>query len=127
MDLGDIPEYATARGSTVPRCGNSMVLSMKTGLLTPNLNGIPLSDLVGLVEQRVNRVVYDRTGLTGLFDIGLSFVDESLPPMPGTTRVESDAPRLFTALTEQLGLKLESSKGLVELLVIDSVQPPSAD
>lgn len=57
----------------------------------------------------------DRTGLTGQFDFDLTWAPEQSPGVTG--------PSIFTALQEQSGLKLESARGPVEVLVIDQVQP----
>jgi uncharacterized protein (TIGR03435 family) len=74
--------------------------------------------------KRVNGLpIVDKTGLKGLFDFQMQFAPETL----STAGSPSDpcGPSLFTALQEQLGLKLESSKGPVEVLVVDSVSRPT--
>ena len=67
----------------------------------------------------VDRPVVDRTGLAGTFGFTLMFSPFNTVPHV------SDDPSIFTALQEQLGLKLEPARGPVELLVIDSVEPPT--
>ena len=83
------------------------------------------SDLSGVLE----RIVVDKTGIVGRFHIQLTFTpDDSVkrfPDFPGAPQPPADGPNIFTALQEQLGLKLESAKGPVELLVIDHVEKPS--
>ena len=69
----------------------------------------------------VDRVVVDRTGLIGFFDFDLSWTPNLAPG--ATTRDDSGS--LFTALEEQLGLKLEPIRGSVEVLVIDHVEKPT--
>jgi len=69
----------------------------------------------------VKRKVIDKTGITTRFDGTLTWN----PDEAATTPTADAAPSIFIALTEQLGLKLESAKGPVEVLVIDSVQKPS--
>jgi uncharacterized protein (TIGR03435 family) len=73
----------------------------------------------------------DRTGLAGTFDVVLVFNPEGtleLPLPPGArARLDPNAPSIFTALREQLGLKLDSGRGPVEVLVVDSVQRPALD
>jgi len=64
-----------------------------------------------------------KADLAGLYDIKLQWNPELKTEAESSTF--SDKPSIFTALQEQLGLKLESSKGAVEVLVIDSVQKPS--
>jgi uncharacterized protein (TIGR03435 family) len=76
--------------------------------------------------------VRDRTGLAGTFDVVITFNPEQQPPLdlpPGFVppRVDRDAPSIFTAVQEQLGLKLEPARGPVEVLVIDSVERPTPD
>jgi uncharacterized protein (TIGR03435 family) len=107
-----------------PRCGTSF--SIGGGVRTARYNGTPMSRLAVFLQTDANRVVIDKTGVSGSFDIELTFEDEeSLKYFPGAKQRE--APSLFTALQEQLGLKLESSRGPVEVLVIDSVDRPTAD
>jgi uncharacterized protein (TIGR03435 family) len=65
--------------------------------------------------------VFDRTGLSGLFDFELRSSDTN-PAVAG-----SDLPSIFTALQEQLGLKLEPTRGPAEVIVIDRVARPTAD
>ena len=72
-----------------------------------------------MLESDVDRPVIDMTGLDGTYDIRLEFA--SGPPIafePGSP--DPQAPELFTALTEQLGLRLESRRGPVDVLVVDS-------
>jgi bla regulator protein blaR1 len=93
--------------------------------------GQPLSQLTTILSQIVQRVVIDRSGLTGNFDFDLRWSPDRTPQNPpGTTSVptsDPNAPSIFTALQEQLGLKLESVKNAVEVLVIDHVERPSPD
>ena len=71
-------------------------------------------------QAQLGRPVVDRTGLAGDWDFELTFVQGAAPP-------NSELPGLFTALREQLGLKLESQKGPVEKLIIDRAEKPSAN
>jgi bla regulator protein blaR1 len=85
-----------------------------------------ISSLVTNLADVVGRPVVDKTGLTGKYD----YVLEWTPDMPATgldapQSVDSPGPTIFTALQEQLGLKLESSKGPVDTYVIDKVDRPS--
>ena len=87
--------------------------------------------LSSLFPIYTGRMVVDRTGLTGGFDYELQFSDREIPgagpgggfPVPIAPEIP-DAPSLFTALEEQLGLKLVPETGPVEVLVIDHVEPP---
>ena len=94
--------------------------------------GIPLARLTQMLSQFTQRIVIDRTGLEGNFDIDLTFTPERMPqgpPPPGAPplNIDPNGPSLFTALQEQLGLKLESEKAPVEVLVIDHVERPTPD
>ena len=71
------------------------------------------------VSQTVGRAVIDRTGLTGNWAFELMYAAEP--------SADSDAPGLFTAIQEQLGLKLEATKGPVDVLVVDRVERPTSD
>jgi uncharacterized protein (TIGR03435 family) len=87
---------------------------------------------LALSEMGLDRQVIDRTGLTGKYDFTLQFTPErsSGSPMSGGGQQESavapdSGPSIFTAVQEQLGLKLDPQKGEVEGLVIDHLERPS--
>jgi uncharacterized protein (TIGR03435 family) len=80
-----------------------------------------VSNLVETLAAAVDRVVIDHSGLTGTLEVDLRWT----PGVPGAT--DSDAVSIFTAAQEQLGLKLESTTGPVDVLVIDHVERPTAD
>jgi uncharacterized protein (TIGR03435 family) len=73
-----------------------------------------------IFEDTLDRPVIDRSGLTGRFDIHFEFV-----PSDVLLSTDENGPSIFTALREQLGLKLSPAKGPVEVLVIDHVAKPS--
>lgn len=77
-----------------------------------------MAQFCGRLSTFVNQPVIDRTNLRGAFDLKLDFAPEGL---------ESEFPSLFTAVQEQLGLKLESTKAPVEILVIDRIEHPSGN
>jgi uncharacterized protein (TIGR03435 family) len=126
-------------GSPPPR-GSIMMMSSQTGM-TLQATAMPVANLVGLLQQQLGRTVVDKTDLEGLFDFKLTFSPEGLaspfgrgallPPPGGAPAGPSPVPAatdpvpsIFTAIQE-LGLRLESSKGPVEVLVIESVQKPT--
>jgi uncharacterized protein (TIGR03435 family) len=88
-----------------------------------------LANLSNTLQSYAGRPIIDRTGLAGMFDISLQFALETLSAATAAAGSPSPAdpsgPSLFTAIQDQLGLKLEAAKGPVEVLVIDSVQKPS--
>jgi uncharacterized protein (TIGR03435 family) len=86
-----------------------------------------MSALVSTLSNALQGPVDDRTALAGLWDYELSFTGQpwrNVDPAVAA-RDPNDAPALFTAVQEQLGLKLESSRGPVEVLVIDSAERPA--
>jgi uncharacterized protein (TIGR03435 family) len=96
-------------------CGSTMnPLGIRAG-------GVPLATLASDLEGPAQRLVIDRTGLTGTWDLEVAYTSDRAH-LAGT--VDPNAPSLFTALEEQLGLKLRPARGPVEVLVIDSVQQP---
>jgi len=116
-----------------PVCGN---ISEGFGRMT--LNAIPIPGFLQYLAPKVNRVILDRTGLTGNFNIELQWTPDNLPPRPpglpadqplrvNGESIDPNGPSLFTALQEQLGLRLESTRGPVEVLVIDRLVRPSPD
>jgi uncharacterized protein (TIGR03435 family) len=90
-----------------------------------SLRGIPMATFVTYLSRQVKRPIIDRTGLTGLYDIDLSFLPDSGPMMLNGTPLNADAPSLQTAIREQLGLRLDSARAPVEIIVIDRVNPPT--
>jgi uncharacterized protein (TIGR03435 family) len=92
----------------------------------------PLGGIVRFLSREFDRLLIDRTNLQGLYDISLKWTPEQRRPAAdgGATAAPQpalppDQPSIFTALQEQLGLRVESTKAPVEVLVIDSVQKPS--
>jgi uncharacterized protein (TIGR03435 family) len=92
--------------------------------------GMPLSFYANFVSGQVGRFVVDRTGLTGNWDFELTFAPPQAPPGAAAQPagvVDPNLPDLFTALREQLGLKMDPTKGPVDVLVVDSAQQPVVD
>lgn len=129
---------------TMPRGAMAMMFS-PTGF-TMRATAVPLPNLINMLQNQVGRPIIDKTDLKGLFDFQLQFSPEGLAspalnggapfgPLPGAPpggagpaiappASADPVPSLFTAIQE-LGLKLESSKGPVPVLVVDSVQKPT--
>jgi uncharacterized protein (TIGR03435 family) len=96
--------------------------------LTYRAANITLAALANALRTHVGREVVDRTGLTGEFDFDLQFATPATSAAPdrGVPIAPLDeAASVFTALQEQLGLKLESTRGQLELMVIDSAERPT--
>lgn len=92
--------------------------------------GASMGMLASNLAPQLGRTVVDRTGLEGFWDLEMTFAQEMTGPVPAGVELppaDPDAPSLFTAMQEQLGLKLEPTKGPVEVVVVDSVSRPVAD
>jgi uncharacterized protein (TIGR03435 family) len=87
-----------------------------------SVRGAAMQGLTVSLSVFVGRTVVDRTGRAGMFDVDLTWT-----PDLGSQAADPNSPSLFTALQEQLGLKLESTKGPVDVLVIDHVEKPMPD
>jgi uncharacterized protein (TIGR03435 family) len=121
---------AAQRGALAPPPGsNAPFCGIQGGPGRIRFGGLPAAALPQAFANYADRMVVDRTGLTGSWDFVLTFAVESRsglggPDVPGG---DQNAPSLFTAVQEQLGLKLEPTKGPVEVLVIDAIEKPVDD
>ena len=115
----------------------------QSALINPGIasfSGVEMAVIAQILTQSVGRPVIDKTGLTGVYDYTLKWTPEAgigsptpfgLPPgalgrSPDAPQpADPDAPNLFTAVQEQLGLKLESARGPVEVVVIDRLEKPT--
>jgi uncharacterized protein (TIGR03435 family) len=112
----------------VPQCG------MMGGIGRIAAGSVTMANFAFMLAGMLNRPVYDRTNLTGNFELQIEYTPDQMPQIPagvtlppGFTLPSSDGPSLNTALREQLGLKLEATRGPVEVTVIDSVSQPEPD
>jgi len=78
-----------------------------------------LSFFITQLSRELGRPIVDKTGLTGHYDFTLEWTPEGAAP------TDQSGPDIFTAIQEQLGLKLESTKGPVDVIVIDHIEKPS--
>ncbi|MGE0447733.1 MAG: TIGR03435 family protein, partial [Vicinamibacterales bacterium] len=127
---GPLP-FAPPKPGERPTCG----VMMGPGRLSAG--GWPIGNVLGVIEGQAGRIVIDRTGLTGNFDLDLTWTPDFMANLPAgaagapTTifgqAIDPNGPSLATAIQEQLGLKLEATKAPVEVLVIDSVSRPTPD
>jgi uncharacterized protein (TIGR03435 family) len=95
----------------------------------------PFVQILGLTTR--GRQVIDETGLAGGYNIALQYTPEALSaaaiaarggaPPPAAAQVDPNGPDLFTALREQLGLKLEGARMALEVRVVDDIQAPTED
>jgi uncharacterized protein (TIGR03435 family) len=151
----ELPVYALVVGKNGPKVKQNTganeglgkgMMRMSPGQLVGQQVGIAI--LVQSLAQMLGRPVVDQTGIKGTYDFELNFTPDQgkavafggpgdgappppLPPGAGPGLIKEppppdpNGPTIFTALQEQLGLKLESQKGPVEIIVIDHVEKPS--
>lgn len=96
-----------------------MTFTAGPGTLRSCMPGMAMSRLAFALSRELDRPVVDRTGLTGTYAFSLAWAARE--PLTG----DDDRPSLFTAVQEQLGLRLEPSTDAVDALIIDYVEPPS--
>jgi uncharacterized protein (TIGR03435 family) len=117
------PELAVDLSRPQP-CAN-----VQTGFGSLTLRGMPFNQFTPFLSPYVNRVIVDRTVLDGRYDIELKWT----PEQPGQGRGGAPEPppndpnavSIFTAVKEQLGLKLNSSRDMVNVLAIDTLEHPT--
>jgi len=149
----ELPAYALVVAKNGPKLQESKIIEPPVG--TPSGPGghphgpmmrmgrgevagqeVELSFLASVLSQQLGRTVLDKTGLKGNYDFTLKWAPEqgqgmmiggpgSGPPPDGTPPPDASGPSIFTALQEQLGLKLEATKAPAEVLTIDHVERPS--
>ena len=88
-------------------------------------NGITMAQLSNLLSFQTHATVVDRTGLTGEYNVDLEWTPDQRVPGAEDTAPPVDAISIFTAVREQLGLKLEPHKGPVDMLVVDHAEHPT--
>jgi len=102
-----------------------IMLNAKAGLFTMMGDDVTVPKIAEVLFGQVKRIVIDRTGIEGSFDFKLEWVPDAtnMPSINGAKmEASTEGPSIFTAVQEQLGLKLESTKGLVEILVIERAE-----
>ncbi len=117
----------------VPLPGARVMMSFpEKGVQHVTARGQTLAELIRLLEREIGRPLVDGTGLAGTYDFDLSYAmrpasgaaaasSAASPGAAAQTTVSDPAPALFDALVEQLGLRIASKKGSVEVLVVDKV------
>jgi uncharacterized protein (TIGR03435 family) len=105
------------QGTALSKCGAALGPSWMSA------RAISFEQFATLLARTLRRPVVDRTNLTGPYDFDLTFLPESPVPLP--VPVSADAPSIFTAVQEQLGLKLDPQRVPTDVIVVDSVERPS--
>jgi uncharacterized protein (TIGR03435 family) len=130
--------FAARRGGgpppALPGFGEKMQCGFRVGPGTIAGGATQLSQLAQFLSQNMQRIVVDKTGLTGNYDFEITYTPDQMPNFngapgtpPGVPPIDPNGPSLSTALQEQLGLKVESQRGPVTMFVVDKVSPPTPD
>jgi uncharacterized protein (TIGR03435 family) len=117
--------------------GQLVIMQLKPGEFTMMGYAVPTPTFARLLSNAMDRPVFDKTGLPGRYDITMKWADdENEPSVPATGQPSTATPSkradffdgaIFTAIQQQLGLKLEPGKGPVEIIVIDHIERPSGN
>jgi bla regulator protein blaR1 len=120
--------------SAAPSSGHPIECGTRETAGSFSARSVSMAQIVEGISRNVGRMVVDRTGLSGNWDADLTYAPGQLPVRQPRARkgidkpgFDPNGPSIFTALTEQLGLKLESATGPGEVLVIDSIEKPAED
>ena len=122
IEKRELPVYELAIAKHGPKMKTSAPRESSSSMMSPGkltAHQCLASGLAGTLSGVVGRVVIDKTGLTGVYDVDLTWAwrDD-----PGSGE---SGPSIFTALQEQLGLKLEPAKAPIDVVVIDHIERPS--
>ena len=98
-------------------------MNVNNGKLTAQ--GVPISNLSSFLAQQLHKQVVDKTGLKGTYDFTLKWQPDDMPMESKDATGGEQAPSIFTALQEELGLRLDATKGLVDMIAVDHVEMPS--
>ena len=104
---------------SAPEAKQNMSVNSNGGRTTMKATSVSMADLAAALRRQVGRSVENHTGLPGNFDFQIVWAPESA--------TESTDPSLFTVLKDQLGLKLQSAKGMADTIVVDQIAQPSAN
>ncbi len=109
--------------------GHSPLDHMRVGFGSVDCQSVPMTSLIEILTQLSGRTVVDKTGLVGKYDVKLRWRPEDARPQSDAGGGAPDEPDVdfFTAIQEQLGLKLVPAKGPVSALVVDHIERPSAN
>lgn len=125
----ELPVYAlvvTKGGSKLQATkSNGLKISSWYGRL--EAEGVTTDGLARELAKVVGRVVVDKTGIPGRFDVTLRWTPDQGPEKLNGEPIPDPPPSIFTAVQEQLGLKLDSQKGSVQVLVVEHVETPTAN
>jgi uncharacterized protein (TIGR03435 family) len=117
------PEVNGPAGSHMSGCKSGCMWSSDGHL---EAKGVDMTKIAGFLNRETQRTVIDKTGLTGSYDVTLDWTSTRYGPADAANQLGAP-PEIFTAIQEQLGLKLEPGKGPVETIVVDHMEEPTAN
>jgi len=130
LDLNNLPKTQPAPGEPMPKVCGSGGAGGNGSTIILDWTGVTMADLASRALSRfVDRPIVDETGLVGRYNVHLEFVRDSAPnatAVPGVAPTDP-GPMIFTALEQQLGLRLRPGKAPVDVIVVDHVEKPSAN
>jgi uncharacterized protein (TIGR03435 family) len=136
VDCAALFAAGRARGGAMPpppQPGERMQCGMRIGPGNLMGGGALMPQFANTLGMFAGRIVVDRTGLEGPYDVDLTWTPDQMPRLEGGAGgppqingapVDPNGPSLFTAVQEQLGLKLDSQRGPVEMIVVDRAEKP---
>jgi uncharacterized protein (TIGR03435 family) len=137
VDCAAVFAAGRARGGAMPpppQPGERMQCGMRVGPGNLMGGGALMPQFANTLGMFAGRIVVDRTGLEGAYDVDLTWTPDQMPQRPpgapdgpvqfNGVAIDPNGPSLFTAVQEQLGLKLDSQRGPVEIVVIDRAEKP---
>jgi uncharacterized protein (TIGR03435 family) len=128
----EVPVYALVIAKNGPKLKESKLDDITKASIEGNdgeitVRGMPLIFVLRILAQELGRPVVDQTGLTGNYDFTLKWTGDQKQVLEGSSTgvTDTSGPSIFTAVQEQLGLKLEATKGFTDTIVVDHVEMPS--
>ncbi len=129
-EMREIPVYALVVAKNGPKLKESVPDADPTAHFGANgrntLDTLPkatIDDIVGAISSsRLDRPVIDKTGLTGTYNVRLEYTDRT--PVNRAADPDPNEISIFTAVEQQLGLRLEAQKAMIEIFVIDHAEKP---
>jgi uncharacterized protein (TIGR03435 family) len=139
-EIRDVPAYdlvVAKKGSKLTQVADAgplfqnFKMSMDSTMQSVTAKGEPATSLLGLLSADTGRPVYDKTGLTGVYDFTLKYTPKQFlmdsPAEGAAAPLAQPAPPIEKALEDQLGLKLAPSTGQMEFIIIDHAERPSGN
>jgi uncharacterized protein (TIGR03435 family) len=122
-------QASTASPDSFPQGPSPLIFSVSSTTIKLPAHYASMAELASVFQRAVlDRPVVDETGLSGRYDFDLEFTPDEIEfggAFAGRQNTDSDKPGLYTAIQEQLGLKLEATTGPVETLVVDHIEQPT--